>query len=61
MRLKAMTTATVLTALVAVAGLEWVLGRPALARRHDVAVRRSLYRSFPRFLEQSKPASAPSN
>ena len=49
MRLKAMTTATVLTSLVAAAGFGWVLGRPALARRHDVAVRRSLYRSFPTF------------
>lgn len=27
----------------------WVLGRPALARRHDIAVRRSLYRSLPTF------------
>ncbi len=49
MRLKAMTTATVLTALVAAAGLGWALGRPALARRHDVAARRSLYSSFPTF------------
>ena len=27
----------------------WFLGRPALARRHDVSVRRSLYQSFPTF------------
>lgn len=49
MRPKARTTAIVLTAVVVAAGLGWVLGRPALARRHDVAVRRSLYRSFPMF------------
>jgi hypothetical protein len=32
-------------ALIAAAG--WVVGRPALDRRHDVAARRSAYRAFP--------------
>lgn len=40
--------AVVLTMLVAAAA-GWAIGRPALARRHDVAVRRSLYRAFPVF------------
>ncbi len=44
-----MTTATVLTALVGAAAVGWFLGRPALARRHDVAARRSLYQSLPTF------------
>jgi hypothetical protein len=39
--------AVVLIAGAAAAG--WTFGRPALARRHDVAVRRSLYESFPVF------------
>ncbi|MGH9181640.1 MAG: hypothetical protein ACRDY5_08000 [Acidimicrobiales bacterium] len=35
-------------ATLAAAGL-WFLGRPALARRHDVAARRALYGAFPEF------------
>lgn len=46
---KVTTTAAVLTMLVGTAAVGWVFGRPALARRHDVAVRRSLYRAFPVF------------
>jgi hypothetical protein len=39
----------VLTLLVGAAAAGWFVGRPALARRHDVAVRRSLYQSLPIF------------
>lgn len=42
-------SAAVLTVLVGAAWAGWAIGRPALARRHDVAVRRSLYRAFPVF------------
>lgn len=40
---------TAVVALAAGAAAGWALGRPALARRHDVTVRRSLYRAFPVF------------
>ena len=49
MRPRAATTALVLIALTGAAAVGWFLGRPALARRHDVAVRRSLYQSLPSF------------
>lgn len=49
MRPRAATTALVLLALTGAAAVGWFLGRPALARRHDVAVRRSLYHSLPTF------------
>lgn len=42
-------SAAVLTVLVGAAAAGWAIGRPALARRHDVAVRRALYRAFPVF------------
>ena len=35
--------------LLAGAAAGWIFGRPMLARRHDVAERRSTYRSFPTF------------
>ncbi len=49
MRPDARTSALVLTVLVGTVLAGWFLGRPALDRRHDVATRRSLYRSFPTF------------
>lgn len=45
-----------MAALLLLAGVAaaWMFGRPTLARRHDVAARRSAYRSFPTFPEATK-------
>lgn len=41
--------AAVVATLLALLAAGWLVGRPALERRHDVAARRSAYRAFPTY------------